>query len=113
MSESHLIFFDERCAMCRQSVERIRKLDKEKIFAFEPLDSDRAKELLPEELLKEDTLILLENKKRVWKRAKAIFRIFWLFGGKWKGLGVLCYVPGLDFFYRFVAKHRHFFGKEQ
>jgi len=105
----HLIFFDSSCSLCQRAVQKIREQDEKEVFAFFPLTSDKAKELLPEELLKGDTLVLLEDQKRVWVRAKAIFRILKLLGGKKSWLGFLSYVPGLDFFYRIVARNRHWF----
>jgi len=103
-----IIFFDSKCHFCQDSIQKIRERDKNNLFEFFPLDSEKAKELLPEKLLKGDTLVLLENGK-IWLRAKAIFRILHLLGGKWKAFGLLCYLPGLDLFYRLIAKHRHLF----
>lgn len=105
----HLIFFDSSCNLCQKSVRKIQELDKEKIFQFYPLTSAKAKEMVPEKYLTGDTMVLLEDQKRVWLRSKAIFRIFKLLDGKYKWLGALCYVPGLDLFYRLVAHNRHLF----
>ncbi len=95
--------------MCQKSIRKIQELDKEKIFEFYPLTSAKAKEMVPEKYLTGDTMVLLEDQKRIWLRSKAIFRIFKLLDGKYKWLGVLCYVPGLDLFYRLVAHNRHLF----
>lgn len=105
----HLIFFDSTCRMCQDSIRKIQELDMKHIFEFYPLNSAKAKEMVPAKFLTGDTMVLLEDQKRVWIRSKAIFRIFKLLGGKWEWLGVLCYVPGLDLFYRAIAHNRHLF----
>lgn len=107
--KEHLIFFDNTCPFCQKSVRRIQEMDKKQIFEFYPLNSSVAKESLPEKLLKGDTMVLLENRKTIWVRAKAVFRILKLLGGKWAWLGFLAYVPGLDIFYRIIAHNRHLF----
>ncbi len=104
---THLIFFDSSCKLCQNAVKRIQEKDTQKIFTFFPLNSAKAKECLPEKLLKGDTIVLLENEETIWVRAKAMFRILKLLGGKGSGWGWLCHVPGLDLFYRLVARHRH------
>lgn len=108
---SHLLFFDNTCPLCKEAVQEIQKRDAQHLFSFYPLTSELAKQKLPEKLLKGDTLVLLENGTEVWARSKAVFRIAHLLGGKDKWMGILCYVPGLDLFYRFVAKHRHLYKK--
>ena len=107
---THTIFFDSTCSLCQKAIRRIQELDTNHIFEFFPLNSMKAKELLPENLLKGDTLVLLENNKQIWIRAKATFRILKLLGGKYSKWGFLCYVPGLDLIYRVVARNRHFLG---
>lgn len=110
----HLIFFDDTCGFCQNSVRRIIKLDRKELFAFAGLKSQTAAHILKgdKEYLKgENSLILVENYQtyspRFWLRARAIFRILWLIGGKWKWLGWLYIVPfGTDAIYRLVANHR-------
>ncbi len=111
----HLIFFDSHCPLCRGAVSQIMKRDKRRIFSFAPLDGKTIEKWLegPRET---NTLILLENfqkpSPREWVRARGVFRIYWLLGGKWSWIGWLYLVPGLDLIYRFVARHRHHFVKE-
>lgn len=105
----HLIFFDSRCPLCQNAVRKIREKDTQQIFTFFPLESQKAKELLSKELLSSDTLVLLDNKGVVWIRGQAVFQILHLLGGKWKWLGFLSHLPGVDLFYRLIAKNRHFF----
>ena len=110
MTEHHLIFFDATCPLCQKAVGSLRKRDKRGIFAFYPLESEEAKAHVPPALFREDTLILKEMPQgKLWIRGKAVFRIFGLLGGAWGLLGWLCYLPGIDGVYRFIARHRHFF----
>ncbi len=105
--KEHLVFFDDTCPFCQKWVQKIQEKDAEKIFEFFPLTCVEAKELLPEKLIKGNTLVLIENRQRIWARAKAIFRILKLLKGKWSWLGFLCYVPGVDLFYQLIAHRRH------
>ncbi|MBS0616151.1 MAG: DUF393 domain-containing protein [Verrucomicrobia bacterium] len=90
------IFYDASCSLCQRSVAWIKQRDKHHIFAFEPLKKET------------DSLILVEGKKK-WIRGRAVMRILWLLGGKWKLVGWLYVVPFVDFFYRLVARHRRLF----
>jgi len=111
----HLIFFDDACPLCWQSVMKILAWDKAKRFYFAPLDGQAAARYLKKEMREKfqgRTLILVEDfekeKGRIWVRGRAVLRILWLLGGAWKWLGILAYVPwGFDWAYDVVAKHRH------
>ncbi len=105
---THTLFFDSTCPLCNRSIQWIQKRDLGQIFSYYPLSSAKAKELLSEELLQKDTLVLLEDNQKVWVRAKAVFRILQLLDRKWRFLGVLSHIPGIDLFYRFIAHNRHF-----
>lgn len=102
----HEIYFDHSCRLCENSVRWIQERDSAHIFIFYPLASQKAKHELPESLLRGDTLVLKESDGRIWVRSKAIFRILKHLGGKWAWLGFFAYVPGLNLFYRIIAKHR-------
>lgn len=108
-----LILFDRDCPLCRKSIGFIFERDAKHRFLFAPLSGKTAKEVVKNsKLLKENTLVLLEDwrtpQKRLWIRGRGAFRILWLLGGKWRLLGWLCFVPfGIDLFYRLIAHHRH------
>src|SRR5690242_7863712 len=115
----HLILFDDTCALCWRSVNRILAWDKKKIFYFAPLSDEIAPLVLKKRfrrLKNANTLILVENYKapvtRIWIRSRAVLRILWLLGG-WKSLvGWLSFLPsglGLDVVYMWVARRRHQF----
>lgn len=114
----HLIFFDEECPLCHKSVQHIIDIDVAQRFVFAPLKGSTASDILvgPQEALRRaNSLVLVENyqstKRNFWIRSKAILRIYWLIGGKWRFLGVFAFFPGWigDLFYRWVANHRHQF----
>ena len=108
--KEHVLFFDASCPMCKRAVRKIQERDTRMIFEYFPLQSEMAKKSLSPKILSSDTLVLLENREKVWIRAKAIFRILHLLGGKYSTFSWLVHVPGLDFFYQLIAKNRHFFG---
>lgn len=120
----HLIFFDAHCSLCQRSIGFIMKIDRKEIFGFAPLDGKTASKYLDADLLRENTLILLENyntNKKVWIRGRGVCRIFWLIGGPWRLLGWAWCIPfGVDGIYRLIAMHRRnlehegaFFSKEE
>ncbi|NGX38746.1 MAG: hypothetical protein KR126chlam1_00056 [Chlamydiae bacterium] len=106
---THKIYYDATCPMCQKTVRRIRERDEKGRFEYIPLDSDRARSVLSPELLKGDTIVLIEENGKIWLRSKAVFRILKFLGGKGSWLGFLVYVPGLDLFYRMIAHNRHLF----
>jgi predicted DCC family thiol-disulfide oxidoreductase YuxK len=110
--KEHIIFFDDQCSFCNQCVLLALKLDKRKRFFFSSLRGQTASRLLTESYLKENSLVLLENrgknKNKIWMRGKAVLRIVWLLGGSWRLLGWVVFVPfGADILYRIVAMRRH------
>jgi predicted DCC family thiol-disulfide oxidoreductase YuxK len=110
----HLIFFDNRCKLCQNAVQRLQKRDTQGLFSFFPLTSQKAKDLLPEKLLKGDTMVLVESGGKIWVRARAVFRILYLLDlcadrprrVLWK---CLSWLPGSDLLYRAVAHSRRLF----
>ncbi len=107
-----LILFDRDCPLCRRSIRFIFARDLKHRFLFAPLSGKTAQEELKNtRLLKENTLILLEDwrtpQQRLWIRGRGAFRILWLLGGRWRLLGWLCFIPfGVDLCYRLIAHHR-------
>lgn len=111
-----LIFFDSECNLCRKSVATLIKIDTEKKLVFAPFKGKAAEDKLSGKLsyLKhENSLVLIERPSgHIWLRGRAVFRIFWLLGGKWKLLGWFFMMPCVDFFYRQVAHHRRRFSNK-
>jgi len=114
----HLVFFDGECPMCHRAVRHIIEIDKDKIFIFAPLGGETAKNVLtgPQAPLKKaNSLVLVENydstSRDFYIRSKAVLRIYWLVGNGWGLVGILNFLPGVigDFFYCYLASHRHQF----
>lgn len=111
-----LVFFDSECKLCRKSVHTLIKIDTEKKLVFAPLNGKTADDKLIGKfsyLKHQNSLVLIENPHgHIWLRGRAVFRIFWLLGGKWKLIGWFYMMPFVDFFYRQVARHRHRFSSK-
>ena len=76
---------------------------------FAPLEGITARKMLHDHLGR-STFVLLEiPPHRKWIRGKAVFRILWLLGGKWKWIGWMHVIPFLNLFYRLVAAYRGLF----
>jgi len=114
----HLIFFDSECPLCHRAVQHILEIDTHCRFVFAPLGGETAQAILTGPLQhyrRANTLVLLENyqstSREFWTRSKSILRIYWLVGDGWKIVGWLSFLPSWigDFFYSWVAKHRHQF----
>jgi predicted DCC family thiol-disulfide oxidoreductase YuxK len=105
-----IIFFDQHCPLCRRTISYLASQDKKKHFRFAPLDGTTAEKMFLSNLshLRNlNTVILMEQPSgKIWLRGRAIFRVLWLLGGKWKFLGWLYSMPFVDLFYKFIAKHR-------
>jgi len=118
----HLIFFDSSCPLCRASIKKIIQIDKKKLFCFAPLIGETARVILKnkhQELLKANTLVLVENfskkNKKYWLRAKGFFRTLWVIGKWYKMLGIFYILPAfsIDWIYKAIANHRHRVLKKQ
>ncbi len=113
----HLVFYDGECGFCDRVVQILLKVDKERIFAFAPLQGATAEELLKDmapEDRSADSMVLVENyqdasARQYHIRSMAVFRTCWLLGGFWKSVGWKFYLPPwmFDWFYNIVARNRH------
>jgi len=105
-----VIFFDGPCPLCNQVVRWLMRTDRKKIFLFSSLQGKTAVEKnLPKDL---SSLILLEEgrgRKKITVSAKAVLKIFWILGGRYRLVGWMYYLPAflLDPWYRLVAKYRY------
>lgn len=105
-----IIFFDQHCNLCRRTISFLIKQDQKNRFDFAPLDGTEALRRFSGNLayLRDlNTVILVEAPQaKIWLRGKAVFRILWLLGGRWKLVGWLYVMPFVDLFYKLIAKHR-------
>lgn len=118
MTPRHLVFYDGHCGLCDRVVQILLQIDKNKIFVFAPLQGKTAEEILKgltSEQREIDSLILVENylstERRFFLMGRAALRICWLLGDAWILIGWACFLPSFlfDACYRFVARHRHYF----
>ena len=114
----HVIFFDHECPLCCRAIQHVMEIDKQGVFVFAPLGGETADKILVGPLRpyrSMNSLVLLENyqstERQFWIRSKSILRIYWLVGQGWGIVGWLSFLPSWigDFFYSWVAEHRHQF----
>ena len=90
------VFFDGKYPLAKLAVNKIKKLDTKDQFTFSSLDGKKSKGIFQGNytfLRKNQYVVFLEG-NRVWVKANAILRLFWLTGGYWKILGAFCFIPG-------------------
>lgn len=111
-----IVLFDGICNLCNGAVKFIMKHDRQKIFSFAPLQSEKGKALmrkygLPED--KSDTIIYLRDDEH-YELSTAVLKILKDLGGIWKPFYAFIIIPPFirDFFYRMIARIRYrVFGK--
>ncbi len=113
-----LILFDGVCNLCNNSIQYVIKRDKRNLFCFAPLQSELGEEFIKRRSIdttKVDSIILLEPSMAYYTKSSAALKIGQSFGGGWKLLGVLEWIPRpiRDWFYDRIAKNRYrWFGKQ-
>ncbi len=114
---NNIILFDGVCNFCDSSVNFIIDRDKENIFKFAALQSEKGQEILDYFKLPKDdfdSFVFIE-KDKVFKKSSAALKIANKLGGLWKILYPLIIIPKFirDFFYNLIAKNRYkLFGKK-
>ena len=116
-SDSKIILFDGVCNFCNYWVNFIIDHDKQNIFKFAALQSEKGKELLDKfELPKDDfDSFILISQNKVYKKTSAAFEIAKQLNGWPKILIPFGILPHslTDLIYDLVAKNRYkFFGKK-
>ena len=103
-----IVFFDGLCPFCHFWVQFLIKRDHNKQFLFAPLQGESAHQLLSSELMSVDTIVLLEDRKKIYTKSNAILRIIKILGGYRKILLIfeLLPIPTRNFFYDIIAKNR-------
>lgn len=114
--EERVIFFDGECNLCNGWVDFVLKRDPDGRFRFASLQSEAARERLPEEYTQPDalgTFVLLDG-DRVRTRSDAALEVLGNLRFPWSLMRVFKIVPRVirDAVYRHVAAHRYeWFGK--
>ncbi len=103
-----IVFFDGLCPFCHFWVQFLLKRDHNKQFLFAPLQGETAHKLLSSELMSVDTIVLLENRKKIYTKSNAILRIIKILGGFRKILFIFKLLPTSirNFFYDIIARNR-------
>lgn len=114
-SQKHIILFDGECNFCSFWVKYVVKRDRNDVFRFASLQSEKGRELLDKYKvdLKIDSVVLIENDK-AYIKSTAAFRVLRTLGGFKAVFYGLIIVPAFirDFFYDIMAACRYkFFGK--
>ena len=113
MPKDYILYFDGHCLLCQFWVKVFLRLDGQKKFVFASLQSDFARQRVPEKWQQIDSIVFEKNGQFYSKStaillaaaaAKPVFYIFYVF----------FLLPRVvrDFFYDLVAKNRYkYFGK--
>ena len=117
-SDSKIILFDGVCNFCNYWVNFIIDHDKQNIFKFAALQSEKGRELLDKfELPKDDfDSFILISQNKVYKKSSAAFEIAKQLNGQLRIFAPFRFLPKTltDFVYDLVAKNRYkFFGKKE
>lgn len=111
-----IIFFDGVCNLCNASIQFVIKRDVKGYFKFSALQSDLAKQYIPDLNSDDlDTIILLENGK-LYKRSTAALRIAKKLNGLWSLMYVFVIVPPFirNAIYNYIAKNRYkWWGRQE
>ena len=116
-SNSKIILFDGICNFCNYWVNFIIDHDKQNIFKFAALQSEKGKELLDKFELPNDDFdsFILISQNKVYKKSSAAFEIAKQLNGWSKILIPFGIIPHSlnDLLYVLLAKNRYkFFGKK-
>jgi predicted DCC family thiol-disulfide oxidoreductase YuxK len=113
----HLILYDPFCKLCTTAVKYVIKNDKQKIFYYGSLYSQKGK-LFKKTLTwaqQKNTIIYFEFDK-VYTQSDAILQIISKLRGMHRGFILFKYLPKSfrDHLYKFIAKYRYnWFGKRK
>ena len=113
-SEKPIIFFDGVCNLCNGAINFIIDRDPHSYFKFAPLQSDIAKEYIPEDLIQKTDSILYWHSGEISSKSNAALKIAKHLKGGWKMAYGFIIIPKFirDFFYDLVARNRYsWFGK--
>lgn len=116
MNNRHIVIFDGVCNFCNGAVNFIIKRDPQGLFAFTPMQSQLAKNLLAQHQISNvgiDTFVLIKA-GQVYVFSNAALEIAKDLQGHWYLFNVFRVLPsGLrDFFYKLFARNRYrLFGR--
>ena len=118
MDNRHIVIFDGVCNVCNGAVNFIIKRDSDEIFAFTPMQSDLAHELMFKHKILNvgiDTFLLIKN-NQCFVFSSAALEIVKDLTGFWYIFNIFKFVPSTirDFFYKLFARNRYtLFGRQE
>jgi len=118
MDNRNVVIFDGVCNFCNGAVNFIIKRDPTGIFAFTPMQSDFARELMIKHKIHNvgtDTFLLIKN-DQCFVFSSAALEIAKDLTGFWYIFKIFKFVPSIirDFFYKLFARNRYaLFGKKE
>lgn len=117
MDNRHIVIFDGVCNFCNGAVNFIIARDPKGLFAFAPMQSDLAKELMETHNIHNvgiDTFLLIKN-GQCFVYSSAALEITRDLTGYWYAFNVFKLLPApiRDFFYKTFARNRYaLFGRQ-
>lgn len=118
MDNRHIVIFDGVCNICNGAVNFIIKRDPNGVFAFTPMQSDLARELMNRHEIHNagiDTFMLIKN-GQCFVFSSAALEIAEDLTGLWYMFRIFKLVPSIirDFFYKLFARNRYaLFGRQE
>lgn len=118
MDNRNIVIFDGVCNFCNGAVNFIIKRDPNRIFAFTPMQSDLAKELVEKYQIYNvgiDTFLLIKN-DQCFVFSSAALEITKDLTGFWYIFNIFKLIPApiLDIFYKLFARNRYaLFGRQE
>ena len=116
MNNQQIILFDGVCNFCNFWINFIIDHDKNNVFKFAALQSDKGQEFLEKYNLNKETFdsfILIQHEK-VYDKSTAAFKVSKYLHGIWSYFYFLIFIPKpiRDFIYNIIAKYRYkIFGR--
>jgi predicted DCC family thiol-disulfide oxidoreductase YuxK len=102
-----IVFFDDTCSLCRNSVNFLHKHDKHRRLHFASLEGKTARKHLTKRFRTMNSIVFLELPSgRLSSRGKAVFTILGKLGGLWILASWMHYLPFIDSLYRLIAHRR-------
>lgn len=117
MNNRHIVIFDGVCNFCNGAVNFIIKRDPKGLFAFTPMQSELAQELMLKYQVPNigvDALVLIKN-DQCFVFSSAALEITKDLTGYWYLFRILTVLPRSirDMFYKLFARHRYsLFGRQ-
>jgi predicted DCC family thiol-disulfide oxidoreductase YuxK len=117
--DKKIVLFDGICNLCNGAVQFAIRHDRYNRLLFTPLQGPVGKKLLAERAIDTsgvDSIVLVEPGVAYYTESAAALKIGQAFGGPWKLLGALEWIPAVirDPLYRWIARNRYkWFGKKE